>query len=820
MDVGPYRLESLLGKGGFGEVWKAWDGRLSRWVAMKLPRYDEPEEVKRFAREAQTAARLSHPNIAVVYEATDEYIAMQLVDGRPPGPGLPAREAARIVRDAALAVGAAHAQGVVHRDLKPSNLLVDEQGAVFVVDFGLARAVRDASLTVSGAILGTPRYMSPEQTRGERADARSDVWSLGATLYELLAGRPPFAGRDAFEVLRRVCEEEPPRLAAPPEFEAVVLRCLEKDPRRRYADGAALAADLTRWLEGEAVSARPIGAAERLRRRLARRRGVIATAALSLAAIAAAAALIVPRLRATDARLAERAELQPLEDAIREAEPLFYVEGDGVFAALDRVRGAIDRLRAVEPKDARIWGLIGRGCRVVGDYAAAEEALGRGDARDAEVARQRWRVSLERTLGQALRASESRRWGEAGARHLRDAERRQQAGSAVERDVAGAQAAIFAGRADRALEICASALERHGDVPGAEELWLLRGYCLEGKDAFDCMSRALQRRPHYPLALMVRAVRRWPIDGSAAALGDADRAIRLHPRWSDLYVNRAALRVEAGDPDGAFADCEAALAIEPGNIGGLLNRAAARRHRGDLDGAIADCTEALRLKPDSHLAFYSRALARTLKGDLAGALADFDASIRIEPAAPAHAERARAHLRLGDLDAALAGADRAIEINPQLGPARVIRSMVRARRGDVEGALADAEEALRLGERSLHVHTYRGAHRLERGDREGALEDFDAAVAIDPRYAEARINRAIVRAQTGNAAGAREDLDECVRANPDFPEGYSTRGWLRERQGDAAGAIGDFERALAVAPADWPKRAAVQRILDRLRKRQ
>ncbi len=267
-DVGRYRLESKLGAGGMGEVWRAADAELGRPVALKFLRGDDPDEVARFKREAQIAAQLAHPNIAAIYEVGDAggrpFIAMQCVDGRTLSHAArgDVRLAVRLVRDAALAVQYAHQQGVIHRDLKPSNIMVEGGPAdprVYVMDFGLAKRVsREQSLTTSGMLMGTPAYMAPEQARGEsrRITARSDVYSLGATLYELVAGRPPFDGRDVIDLLVKVVQEDPTPLArVDRDLGTIIMKCLEKEPARRYASARDLADDLTRWLAGEAIAA-------------------------------------------------------------------------------------------------------------------------------------------------------------------------------------------------------------------------------------------------------------------------------------------------------------------------------------------------------------------------------------------------------------------------------------------------------------------------------------------------------------------------------------------------------------------------------------
>lgn len=282
---GDYELLEEIARGGMGIVYKAKQISLNRVVALKMilsGKLASAADVVRFRQEAETAANLDHPHVMPIYEVGQHdghpYFSMKLAYGGPLSSHIDEfvrdpRAAAKLMEQIARGVHYAHQFGLLHRDIKPANVLLDADRTPLITDFGLAKNIKgDSGLTQSGAILGTPSYMAPEQARGEKQiTTAADVYSLGAILYELLAGRPPFRGETVAQTIRMVEEDEPASVrsvnrAADSELEAIALKCLEKDPARRYPSAGAMADDLAAWLRGEPVTARRAGWTRRMKK--------------------------------------------------------------------------------------------------------------------------------------------------------------------------------------------------------------------------------------------------------------------------------------------------------------------------------------------------------------------------------------------------------------------------------------------------------------------------------------------------------------------------------------------------------------------------
>jgi serine/threonine-protein kinase len=299
-----YEILGELGRGGMGVVYRAKQRALNRVVALKMilaGSHAGRDERARLLAEAEAIARVKHPGIVQVYDFGElhglPYLCLELCEGgsladRLRDAPLAPRAAAEMAERVARAVQAAHEAGVVHRDLKPGNVLIGADGLPRVTDFGLSRRIDGDSQSVTGAVLGTPSYMAPEQARGEKGvGPAADVWALGAILYECLTGRPPFKAASVVDTMRQVTEDEPVPLRrlssrAPTDLETVCHKCLQKDPARRYASAGDAADDLRRWLEGRPITARPVGPLGRLWRWCRREPLTAALVSAVLAALA------------------------------------------------------------------------------------------------------------------------------------------------------------------------------------------------------------------------------------------------------------------------------------------------------------------------------------------------------------------------------------------------------------------------------------------------------------------------------------------------------------------------------------------------------
>jgi TolB-like protein/predicted Ser/Thr protein kinase len=387
MDFGDYELLEQIGRGGQGVVFRARQKSLNRVVALKvinLGQWASKAHVKRFRREAEAAARLEHPCIVPIYDVGERdgscYFSMKFVEGgqldevakRKP---MPPRRAAELIAKVTRTVHYAHEHGILHRDIKPGNILLGQNGEPHLTDFGLARLVEtESSVTQTLDVLGTPSFMAPEQAVGNNAAVSgvTDVYGLGAVLYQLLTGQPPFAGGTTYETIKLLEDTEPrsPRLLNPKvdrDLSTICLKCLEKDPTRRYSSALALAEDLERWLKHQPIRARRSGIFTRTGKWV-RRNPSSALLAASLIALAAAAGWIVWKSEFIRQPVTTGIAVLPFENLSDEKEQTSFADGvqDDILTKLAKIADlkVISRTSVMDYRGKRNLRQIGNDLRV------------------------------------------------------------------------------------------------------------------------------------------------------------------------------------------------------------------------------------------------------------------------------------------------------------------------------------------------------------------------------------------------------------------------------------------------------------------------
>lgn len=604
---GRYVILEEIARGGMGIVYKAHHPGINRIIALKVLHTDgtpTEQDIKRFQREATAAARLQHPNIVSVMDVGIEsglpYLTMEFIDGPSLATvitrqRLPVRRALEILRDVALGVDFAHKQGIIHRDLKPGNILIDGAGLPRLTDFGLAKQLDSASqLTRTGTALGTPSYMAPEQAEADtaRTDHRADVYGLGAVMYHLLTGCPPFKGDTTVQTLYKVISQEAPRPSRvvpgiPGEVETICLKAMDKSISRRYQSAAELAADLDRWLKGEPILAQRPSLMRRTVRTFRRHRTLASTFGVLLF-------LLAWTLFDRWERGAAAARQQ--EDMAREMQRV---------AEAQRRKFEREKQRIEEQMHST---LAGSGAGGVG---GATVPPGREPTTPAELLQRGLAFQTDRHLAAAIQDFDS-------------ALAMQPADGALAAALLTARALAHSadGRPEAAIRDFDTLLTR-ADAVGAPRLQALhyRGLLRLERDEFtgadEDLSEVLATSPDLLSARLHRGIARVQQGRYDDALVDLDHALTLaHADPADrarVLIFRALAHHGRQDYARAVEDNSRALELDPASAQALTNRGIAWLCGSDLDRAIADLDRALALAPGDPFATPARELAARLQ---------------------------------------------------------------------------------------------------------------------------------------------------------------------------------------------------------------
>ncbi|HEY8009408.1 MAG TPA: protein kinase [Rudaea sp.] len=678
--LGDYELLELIGEGGMGVVYRARQLSLDREVAVKVLSagpWASKDFIERFHQEAQNAARLQHPNIVAIHDVgTDEdlhFFSMHLVRGRTLADTLrregklPALQAAALLIPIARAIDYAHSLGVLHLDLKPANVLVDADGVPHVADFGLARRLERELALSNVEISGTPSYMAPEQaTSGaQKITAATDVWGLGAILYELVTGQPPFLGQTARGTLdlvldgaRRSVRDHVPTL--PRDLEAIIDQCMVRDVSRRYATAGALANDLEAFVEGRPVAARPLNPLQRIEHWV-RREPKFAVAALLIVGLAGIVAT-TQQWRRT-AIPAKSIAVLPLANESGDASQQYFSDGlsEDLITALSQFAGlkVIDRNSSFQFRDSKE------------SSANIGTKLGVASLLEGSVRRVGDVIRVNATLVKA--ADGTTLWSERYDRPYKDL-------FALQDDITKAVAGALQAKL---LQTGSGGAAIQNTRPPSGNL-----------DAYNAW---LQGNFY--------AARRGGEDDLRRTIDEYDRAIKLDPRYAQAYADRSYAQTDfagsylanaaAADTYAhAHEDAERALSLAP-DLAGAHRALGFVLQSGDLNtaGAEAEFRKAVALAPDSSDAKTSLGLAQAARGRLEEGIGQIHQAVQLDPLnGRAHRALGDIELALGRLDAAEQAIRRAVELRPDVATNRRSLIYVDIRRGDQATAMRDAQQ--------------------------------------------------------------------------------------------------------------------------------
>jgi serine/threonine protein kinase/Flp pilus assembly protein TadD len=858
--LGDFRLLREVGRGGMGVVYEAMQLSLGRRVALKvlpLAAALDSRQLQRFKNEAQAAAHLQHQHIVPVYAVGCErgvhYYAMQFIDGltlaemihelrlsaapqaEPTGPCTPGEDSGDAARpaqtataaiaslstehaapgpahlrtvaqwgvQAALALEHAHSLGVVHRDIKPANLMVDGRGNLWITDFGLAHCQSQAGLTMSGDLIGTLRYMSPEQALAQRVviDHRTDIYSLGATLYELLTLEPAFGGSDRQELLRQIAFEEPRPLrqlnrAIPAELETIVLKALEKNPAERYATAEELGDDLERWLNDEPIRARRPSVVQRLHRWSRRHRPVVVTAGVCLLVVGAMLTggigwvLRDEALRGADTERNVNAAMKEAKSLLaRKQLPEALAMARGAETALSNGGGSkelhrrvrdlladldmVAQLEEIRLLQANVDQLDFDTAQTDGEYAGAfgdfgidVEALGTEEAVALIQART---ISVE--LAAALDA-----W--AGLRRL-----------SSKRDVQNWQRLVAVARLadpDTRRNQLRDALQRQ-DRQALENLaaspevtdWPVSTLTLLWQGLHQCSTVEQE------LALLRKARQRYPSDF-----------------WINHDLATAFARAKPTQLAQAIRYFTTAAAIRSQSPGAQVRLGAALAEEGNLDEAIAAFQEAKRLQRDNVLAHYNLGIVLARQKQWNRAIAAFQGAISCKPGyALPHYQIGRAQLEKRQFDLAIAAYQKAIQYKPDFAAAHYYLGNALVEKRKLDAAIVSYRKAIQHKPDYAEAHYNLGNALRVNGQLDAAIVSFRKAIQHKPDYAPAHHNLGNALRKIGQLDGAIDSFKMAIQHRPDDPLTHQVLGLALFAKGQVNAAIASYREAIRLDPA-------------------
>ncbi|MBI5361085.1 MAG: tetratricopeptide repeat protein [Planctomycetes bacterium] len=815
-----YVIVKKIGRGGMGSVYKAWDITLKRYIAIKiiLPSFEDPlsreDDIKRFVREARLAAKLVHNNILQIYEIGKDkenyYIAMEYVEGgtleeffinrcKDRRTGKPSREDIReflgLMRQVISGMDYAHSNNIIHRDIKPENILLatGQNGEIIpkIADFGLAKETTiEKKLTMTGAIMGTPSYMSPEQACAAKLRFSSDIFSLGAVLYRICAGDDPFKGDTFFDVIKQVINNDPvlPSMVNPSvekDLEIIIMKAIEKEPERRYAKAKDFADDIERYLNGELIQARPASTIYRVSRQIRKNKPVFAASFAGLLILVTGAVIWIAysfNINKKAQYFLGQADMyykeQKWDDALNcYTQYLTLKKGDNTaenrkIECEKRIKETREQL-ARQAKDKELENQALKEVQDAWGYASMvfPEFYKKDD------------VNLESNMAKVWR------------------------------------------RVDEAISRLNSSIEKYPTSAGYFYRGMLNREKGNYKQAVKDLTKALEIDPSFDAGYILRGIVRFDeyIENEMISYKPLT-AEELKKSADDIYTEVAKdFHLASGKikiPEEFEMYKVITEAMTSWNINGkktleMLTAGYEQYHSEEFlywlavyyssAGQIAKTEEylskVLAVKPQASRAYFLRGNSYYLQNRIDDAIEAYSMIVRINPnSAVSYFDRGSMKGKKGDFNGAISDLSKAIEIEPGYFQAYYDRGNMKIRKKDIDGAIDDYTQALKLFPGYEDAVFNRGNAKRDKDDFDGAIEDFTIAIQLNPKSAKFYNNRGQVRFNKGDIKGAIEDCGKVIEINPNDPKGYGNRGLMMEMQGDLDNALEDYTKSIEIDP--------------------